>query len=135
MTNESVINVRGDVSNNSSSSSPNDNIVTASSTSRSSFSERCSSSDVDSGRVSDTDTGTTSSTNSSNHIGEDLNQSPERFIQSSKKSQRREIVPNDDHTDDGKDMSPNHLIDDSNSLDPTLSNIHRSRFELEKYSR
>ena len=67
-TNEKVIDGRGCDNHDASTSIRTSNNVNG--TSRSSFSERCSSSDVDSGRVSDTDTGTTSSTNSSNHTGE-----------------------------------------------------------------
>ena len=126
MTNDSIINVGGDDRNSSSTSNPNNNIINTA-TSRSSFSERCSSSDVDSGRVSDTDTGTTSSTNSSNHIGEDLNQSPERFIQSSKKNQRREMMPNDEHMESEKEMVLNHHLDDNHSPDSSLSHTQRSR--------
>ena len=100
--------------NSSNSTIENNNIVTT--TSRSSFSERCSSSDVDSGRVSDTDTGTTSSTNSSNHIGEDLSQSPERFLQSSKKSQRRELMSNDGHREEATQIESSHLLSDNHSM-------------------
>ena len=128
-TNQPIIIVGGD--DGSSTSHRNNNV---SSTSRSSFSERCSSSDVDSGRVSDTDTGTTSSTNSSNHIGEDskyedcLHQRPVQCIKESNKSQRLNSISlneeqnEEDHQDIKlQSFSNDDLQSETHASQPTKS--------------
>ena len=131
MTNEPETNVRGDDINSSSTSNPNNNIV--STTSRSSFSERCSSSDVDSGRVSDTDTGTTSSTNSSNHIGDDqkyencLIQAPENCIITSSKSQRIKLVSNEVRDDEVKGINSESIPDNNNKTESNVTHTSSSR--------